>query len=432
MTYIEFFDSSSVENVVSCLAQPAEKVYLLGTDLIALENACRLYEEVFAGRGVNVDFFPGVIEKPDQLSSIVEALTNVLEKEPDCCIDLTGGSDLCLVAIGVVAERYKDRGLQMHRFNLRDHSVVDCDGDGNVISDTPAPRLSVEEYIRVCGGRLLREDEAPGGTYRWDLNADGFSKDIETMWKISRGQHPYQLQQNQKYRKNTGKTKAFRDWNRHIGILSALERFDPSEKLTTRLPYDFVCTHLRDDNGKDISYSPNKLIGETLEREGLCSITRDGGDLVVTYKNEQVKRCLTKAGQVLEMIVYLYADRAKDDYNSAVNGAYLDWDGRLNANGSNADTRNEIDVLMMHYLQPVFVSCKNGDVKRDELFMLHTVASRFGGSFAKKALIASCLNEMENAKFLRERAAELEIAVIEPVEMSDDAFEKKIRELWRA
>jgi hypothetical protein len=431
MTYIEFFDASSVENVVSCLAQPPEKVYLLGGDPIALEKACRLYEEIFGERGVNVDFLAGVIRKPEQLSSIVEALTDVLEKESDCCIDLTGGSDLCLVAIGVAAERYKDRGLQMHRFNLREHRVVDCDGDGNVISDVPAPRLSVEEYIRVYGGRMLKENEAPGGTAAWDLTKDGFADDIETMWQISRGKHPYQAQQNQKFRRDASKTKAFREWNRHIRILAALEGFVKTESLTTRLPYDIVCSHLRDDDGKDVSFSPNKLIAEPLKREGLCSITRSGDDLVVTYKNEQVKRCLTKAGQVLEMIVYLYACRAAEDYNSVVNGAYLDWDGRPNANGSNADTRNEIDVLMMHYLQPVFVSCKNGDVKREELFMLHTVASRFGGGFAKKVLITTCLNQQKNAKFLRERAAELDITVIEPVEMTDADFEKKIRNLWR-
>jgi hypothetical protein len=46
-------------------------------------------------------------------------------------------------------------------------------------------------------------------------------------------------------------------------------------------------------------------------------------------------------------------------------------------------------------------------------------------------LITTCLNQQKNAKFLRERAAELDITVIEPVEMTDADFEKKIRNLWR-
>ena len=56
----------------------------------------------------------------------------------------------------------------------------------------------------------------------------------------------------------------------------------------------------------------------------------------------------------------------------------------------------------------------------------------FDGGFAKKVLITTCLNQQENAIFLRERAAELDITVIEPVEMTDADFEKKIRSLWRA
>ena len=58
MTYIEFYDSASVENVVSCLAQPPERVYLLGADAFKLEKACRLYTELFAQRGVSVTFIP--------------------------------------------------------------------------------------------------------------------------------------------------------------------------------------------------------------------------------------------------------------------------------------------------------------------------------------------------------------------------------------
>ena len=43
------------------------------------------------------------------------------------------------------------------------------------------------------------------------------------------------------------------------------------------------------------------------------------------------------------------------------------------------ETKNEIDVMLMRGVVPVFVSCKNGAVKMDELYKLDTVAQRFGG-----------------------------------------------------
>ncbi len=426
MTYIEFYDSASVENVVSCLAQPPERVYLLGADALRLEKACRLYTEIFAQRGVSVTFIPEPFGRPDQLSGVVAALTRVLEKEPDCSIDLTGGADLCLVAVGIVAERFCHRNIQMHRFNLREHSVEDCDEDGNVIADVPAPRLTVEEYIRIYGGRVLNDAEIACGTHRWDMN-DDFKQDIRNIWQISRGVLLC------KERCTCGKVEAYRRWNAQVNVFAAMENFGVSKDLVTEVPMELAETRLLDDDRKEIGYVLDKYIRTALEKAGLCKIGTDGGKFRIEYKNAQVKRCLTKAGQALEMIVYLFAYEAKEDYTDVETGVYFDWDGVLNRNGNQADARNEVDAVMMHYLQPVFVSCKNGLIEnpREELFMLNSIASRFGGSFAKRALIATSLNRMKNAKYVRERCVEMGITLIEPVEMPDAAFEEKIRTLWQ-
>ena len=37
---------------------------------------------------------------------------------------------------------------------------------------------------------------------------------------------------------------------------------------------------------------------------------------------------------------------------------------------------NEIDVMMMHGMQPVFISCKNGSVETEELYKLLKTARR--------------------------------------------------------
>lgn len=45
----------------------------------------------------------------------------------------------------------------------------------------------------------------------------------------------------------------------------------------------------------------------------------------------------------------------------------------------------------MKGLTPIFVSCKNGKIGEEELYKLNTVATHFGGKYAKKMLIATKL-----------------------------------------
>ena len=78
-------------------------------------------------------------------------------------------------------------------------------------------------------------------------------------------------------------------------------------------------------------------------------------------------------------------------FNSCLMSVNIDWDGVLHNKGVDQviDTKNEIDVLLVHGLVPVFVSCKNGDVDDEELYKFNTVAERFGGKYVKKLLVAT-------------------------------------------
>jgi len=121
-------------------------------------------------------------------------------------------------------------------------------------------------------------------------------------------------------------------------------------------------------------------------------------------------------------------------YDDALNGVVIDWDGEFHDETVEEfyDTENEIDVLLMHDIVPVFISCKNGIVTSDELYKLDTVAERFGGQYSKKVLIATsvdCLGEA--GKYLRQRAKDMNIRLIENIQDIDDAeLTRKIRSLW--
>ena len=148
---------------------------------------------------------------------------------------------------------------------------------------------------------------------------------------------------------------------------------------------------------------------------------------------------MTKAGQALEMKIYLTAiateDKGQPVYQDVCNGVKIDWDGKFHDEDTENiyDTENEIDLLMMHNMVPVFVSCKNGFVDANELYKLNTVAQRFGGQYAKKILVATSIpKNSEAAKYLRQRARDMQIRLLEDVQKMDDkTLRDKLTNLWK-
>lgn len=187
-------------------------------------------------------------------------------------------------------------------------------------------------------------------------------------------------------------------------------------------------------------YEEAKEILNLLLNDGLLkSFSDDGKKISLAYKNEQVKKCLLKAGQVLEMKVLSLAKRVTDEedravYCDCVNGAVIDWDGEFHDERveSEVDVENEIDVLLMHGIVPVFVSCKNGRFDSDELYKLNTVSERFGGPYAKKVIVTTALSGFgKDEKYIRERAEEMGIRIVDDIHLSDDEENmRKIKSFW--
>ncbi|MCM1363536.1 MAG: hypothetical protein NC122_03425 [Faecalibacterium sp.] len=415
MVYIEFFDNDAIENICSSIAASPDKVYLLGNNGKQLNVHAERYHNLFLGKGAEIDFIPMLVNK-NSLSDLVSVLSKIVETESECCFDLTGGEDLCLVAMGIVFEKYPEKNIQMHRFNIGNNTLLDCDGDGNKILSSPEMNLSVVENIKAFGGDVVFEDTKENGTYGWILT-DSFKRDVETMWEIiCSGTNPGA-------------------WNTQINVFEVAEAYCCDDNdLTTVAPLKELKENLKNLKEKKPYVYIHNIINQ-LAKYGLAYVNENETTLSIEYKNPQVKKCLTKAGQVLELIVYLRALAATDKngnavYSDVMTGVYIDWDGEIHTDDGGYDTENEIDVMMMHNLVPVFVSCKNGEIKMEELYKLNTVANRFGGKYAKKILVASALGFNDAAKYLRQRAKDMNINIIEPIGMKESAFIKALGNAW--
>lgn len=410
MTYVELFDKTSIENICSILMDVPERVVFVGDNKKKINRWIEYYKKVFTKRGHQIEFVCKAVSKWD-VDQVVTVFTEIVNTYEDCVFGVTGGDEMALLALGIVYERYRDKNIQVHRVGIRNNRIHDCDKDGNTIFKE-LPKLSVEENIRIYGGDIAEINQ-------WDFeDGTGFAEDIRKMWSVC-SDNP-------------------KSWNIQMGVLENLEAIGTvyNQGLGISCEMDAIQEYYKKQKG---SYSINKNLLERLCEEGLLTEVEETRDEVkISYKNQQVKKCLTEAGMALETRVFLAAKELQDKegqpiYNDVVNGVLIDWDGELHEQEDDSyDTTNEIDVLMMHNMIPVFVSCKNGNVDMNELYKLNTVAERFGGKYAKKVLVAtnlSCIGRTE--EYLKQRAEDMNIKILDDVQtMTEEELKDKLSKLW--
>ncbi len=411
MTAIEFYDRTPIENVISSLTTVPDKIVFIGDSKV--KPKFDLYSAFIGGRKLEIEIAYRNIKRND-INNIVEVLSEIIETEEQCVFDLTGGEDLVLVAMGIVYERYPDKNIQMQRFNIRNGVVTDCDNDGNVIY-SGAPEITVKENIEIHGGQIRFQTDGDDRTYLWDLS-DDFIADVEKMWSVCRG--------------NPGL------WNSQLNVLGELDRCNTQN---SELSYSVNISNLQDHLKREgIKYVAVNGLLRLLAKKHLIFYLNDDPEVIsFTYKNEQVKKCLNTAGTVLELKVLITAKALKNNdgeafYTDSMSGVYIDWDGEFhNKNDKIKDTENEIDVILMKGLTPIFISCKNGMVEEDELYKLETVTDRFGGLYAKKVLIATYLGrKSKSMEHFKQRAKDMKINLIDGVhKLTDAQFAKMVKHL---
>lgn len=411
MTVVEFFDSCSVENVASALLCAPDKVILVGDNEKKMNKYKQIYSQLVRERGLDVEFEYRKAAK-NNLMHNVEVITDIVLTEENCVFDLEGGEDLFLTAVGIVFDKYSDR-MQLHRFNINTNSIIDCDDDGKVCS-TSQLELTVEENIRIYGGSIAGFD-GDKDTYNRDLK-DGFIDDIELMWSICV--------------KNPGR------WNNQVACLSRLCSESWNENpLDFEASMELVTVVMK----KSTEYI-NRFRALLTQLEGFGIIRKLlFNDNVVSFifKDSRVRRCLTSAGCLLELIVAVNAIRSTDKkgirlYNDVMTGVCIDWDGEIQSDFS-PDVENEVDVILMKGLTPVFISCKNGSFNVDELYKLSVVAERFGGKYARKVFVAShAVDDNPRGRYFLARAKDMGIRVIDNfADISDSEIKRVFRALWQ-
>ncbi len=400
MTIIEFFDKNSIENIAGALLCRPERVVFVGDKRTMIEKSMQVYSRILGEKGISSELIYKAVNK-NVLRETVSALEGLLNTYGDCVFDVSGGEELYLVALGILMERYGNR-VQCHRFNFTSGKISDIDADGTV-AKTEGSEISVEDNINIYGGVIT-------GSLDANEYLDGeFADDLENMWRICRNNA--------------------REWNAHTASMGAfLERLGLSGSLFVSFDRGLAEQVLE---GTRIKFAFVNRIMLDLQKYGLIIAFSSGNRVSFAFKNHRVRKCLTVAGQVLELIVTsrlrgLKNKKGKYLYNDIKTGVGIDWDGC--DENDEVRTLNEIDVIAMQGLTPIFISCKNGDFDMEELYKLNTVSERFGGKYAKKVLITTELEKLSNKEHLKARIEDMGIICIENAdEMSDDEFEMALK-----
>lgn len=375
MTLIELFQKDPLDNIATCLTLKPDKLVLIGdgedfdshvTRYRALLDKYRLPTKIDGRRVTLTD-----------INTVAAELTEIVKGGDRCIIDLSGGDGVLLAAAGMVYQCYKDT----HPVSLQTAT-----GDG-LGQGRPLPKLSVSDLINLYGGGIVSA-EAPNSEL----------KEVNPIWQA--------VSRNSEF------------WNRSVNTLNEFERWAKTEKKGLEVTMDFYKIQQSVSNYQDKRARFDRLISD-LDDCGVVSIrSRHEGHFQYTYTSGFARRCLRKEGNALEYKVLFEAQALRKDgrpfFNDCLLGVTIDWDNHVHplVHGGVKDSKNEIDVLLMQGLTPVFISCKNGDISDGELYKLNTVAQLFGGAHAKRLLVATNFrpDNLDSLLSLQQRARDMGIS----------------------
>lgn len=386
MTLIECFTESHMDNLAACLRLRPEKLILIG-NAGDMRGPAERYDALLRDRGIRTRLSLCDVGNQD-FGQTCATLHRCLCGEPDCVIDLTGGDELVIMAVGTVVAALKDShpNLQVQKYDHHAHRAVDCLNHNRALPGR-AVTLPVKDLIRLHGGGVQSFAEVP-------LSENAYAE-ISRLWDVM--------------------TQDSGAWNRSISLLNELE-----SRADSRTQVYLPIQQLRERvSGFAKKEDDARAFLERLHAGNIIRNESSRNALSYTYHSPLLRYCTLKAGNLLEVKALLEAqsltENGKPFFQDCRVGVTIDWDNRFHHPAEGVpDTRNEIDLILMRGITPLFISCKNGSIGEEELYKLHTVATRFGGPQARKMLIATNLERRSAASelALSQRAWDMDIFLV--------------------
>jgi len=381
-TLIELYDEKPIENVLGTeMFRPEEMVILCPPESVSDKALRESLERYFEYRKCPVKVTVMPVSLLDA-AKVQKQLQKVLETHEDCAIDISGGTDAALFAAGVICG-----DTPVFTYSGKRNSFYEIQNAPFARSLPCNVTLDARSCFLMAGGTLL-----PGREDNEILK--GKLEDIDALFAIFR-----------KYRRN---------WRRQIGYIQAISSSEPGV-LHAEGPKTVRVDHGQATADEEML---QELAGAGLVRQ--LQISQDRVSFV--FPDETVRFWLRDIGSVLELQVYR-ACLAAGCFDDVVLSAVVNWEGGQTQR--NAVT-NEIDVMAVQGVRPIFISCKTSEIRTEALNELAVLRDRFGGR-GSRAIIVTSAPASKNRALMRMRAAELNIEVIELGDLTKDRLIARLR-----
>jgi len=390
-TNIEFLDTEPIENVITALHFKVDKTIFIGYQDVIDEYKQQTEEFLKEYCGISqVDF---VSVSRTNLQEVLTAISKEIKKEKNAgnqvFFDITGGEGLVLVAFGMLASEHR---LPIHQYDVETDERLEL----NIMDVKPIGaypeiekkkvELDLDTYIRMQGAIIKKKEINEA----MDTNNPAFMKKVEGLWKV---------------------LCAYKDkWNVYAEVLSntfKTENLYADAILESRKGLDLndfqtYMERLR-DVGAIQKYRSTELQKNSKNQQESVRIS-------FFFDSEDIKHCLIKGGNTLELHTYQMMKHSSYDCRQSVK---IDWDGIVHKQWG-VDVFNEIDVLSIQGNVPTFISCKGGKMEGGQalgpLYELETVATRFGGKYARKVLAVT--KPLAHVYELRAKEMGIEVRVL--------------------
>jgi len=384
-TIIELYDEEQIYNVLAAGQWKPKNIVFIGTRKLKNKRVKNNIISCIRHLGLDTKCF---FYSTDMLSldAIRAELEEIIDTFGDCAIDLTGGSEVALVAVGMLAEERKIPLFRYDRFSHSYKNIFCCEAADNVVAE---PNFNINAILALAGGVM----KSHGHVAVDELDTQTLS-DIFRVWTIYKRNH--------------------RAWHRAVAYLQQISKNLEGEQLSV--------------SASAVIYGGERIIGEEKSvMKALCDAgiildyRNDGRRVNFRYKNKLMRSCLCDIGICLELYVYAAA-KSTGYYSDVEISVVIDWDGDLDAR---INTINEIDVMVVSGFIPLFISCKSGSPNVTALNEIKTLAKQFGGEYAKPVLVTMA-DVRSGDKYLFQRAEDMGVELIDRNDLVGERLSKRL------
>lgn len=378
-TLIKFYDKDALKNITAPITLKPDKIIFFYDKELKDMNHFKSLETCFKKHMPSVIFEKCCVDILS-IADIYEKTVKAIEKNENCVMELTGGSELMMIA-GYKAG--SEKNIRLVYTDLIRSVILDLNDSTQKIKTA---KLSLSDFIDAKGASFIGNShtEPPQNRY----------KDILKMSMIL--------------------FEHLKEWKKTCTYFQILLANHNADELIVKSKTEIV-----QKDGKRFTPDKNLLI-EFMHKGFIRSLNMTKDHLSLAFSSKQAKQYMINYGVWLELYVFIHAKQA-GVFDDVKLGTMIDW----NIYDGIPIAGNEIDVIISDNSMPVFISCKLREADTDALNELVIAKKRLGGWFSK-GIIVTFGKDKQNHTGTYKRSVELGIEMLDKKDIMSSNFEERL------